>query len=97
MGKYPYIEAVSDKEQLLNHLSEQALTTINSILKDYSDGIIDFKEPTDSNGEYLFCGEAELICEKDYEPNGLEVLVMRWYESHESTEHLIYVFQDDVG
>ena len=93
--KFPLISGCSDHEILFSKLREEKLLIIERILYAYENGKIDFEEPKNDDGEYLFCGEAELIIiDKSYKPTGLETTVLRWYESHEDTEFLIEVFED---
>ena len=93
--KFPLISGCSDHEILFSKLREEKLLIIERILYAYENGKIDFEEPKNDDGEYLFCGEAELIIiDKSYIPTGLETTVLRWYESHEDTDFIIEVFED---
>lgn len=93
--KFPLLYGCTDQELLFSKLREDKLLIIEQILYAYENGKIDFEEPKNDDGEYLFCGEAELIIiDKSYKPTGLETTVLRWYESHEDTEFLIEVFED---
>lgn len=94
--KFPLLYGCTDHELIFTKLREEKLLFIERILYAYENGQIDFEEPKNDDGEYLFCGEAELIClDKKYKPTGLETTVLRWYESHEDTEFLIEVFSED--
>lgn len=94
--KFPLLYGCTDHELIFSKLREEKLLFIERILYAYENGQIDFEEPKNDDGEYLFCGEAELIClDKKYKPTGLETTVLRWYESHEDTEFLIEVFSED--
>ena len=93
--KFPLISGCSDHEIIFSKLREEKLLFIEHILYAYENGQIDFEELKDDNGEYLFCGEPSLIIkDKTYNPTGLEIVVLRWYESHEDTNYLVEVFED---
>lgn len=91
----PILKTCSDYKRIRDALTVSALRKIERILTAFSKRRIDFAEPTDESGNYIFCGEAEVvILDKRYKPTGCELIVMQWLEGHEDTDQLIEVFAE---
>ena len=88
------IKDCADGELLLSKLTKKALQDIEHVLDAYEKGDIDFISPRDEYGN-PDTGDYELVINnKNYKENGTELLVMKWVESHESTEYLLDYFTD---
>lgn len=88
--KFPLVSETTDAQELFDNLNDNALKEVEDILAAYSDNQIDIKIPEydEYTGEFL--DDFELIInDSSYVENGNEILVLRWYEDYEFTEHLI--------
>lgn len=95
MPYFPILQTCSEYKRIRDALTIPALRKIERILTAFSKRRIDFAEPTDESGNYIFCGEAEVvILDKRYKPTGCELIVMQWLEGHEDTDRLIEVFAE---
>lgn len=96
LESYRNIYGCKDKRYLFESLSREELETVENILKAYG-GKIDLDIPRDAyTGEIDFEGEFKLIIEDEsYEEVGIEVTVLKWYESLEDTSYMIDVVQSE--
>ena len=86
----------ADREMLFQHLTVKALNDVEHVLEGYHKGEIDFIEPRDEFGNPEV-GEYQLIINNaDYKQTGIELLVMKWVENHESTDYLIECLCDPL-
>lgn len=91
----PILKTCSDYKRIRDELTIPAMQKIERILTAFSKNRIDFAEPTDEDGNYTFCGMAEVIInDKRYKETGGELTVMQWFEGHEDTDRLIEVFAE---
>lgn len=87
----------ADREILFQHLTVKALQDIESVLEAYNKGDIDYIEPRDENGEPDYSGDFELVIKNpEYEEIGVEMLVMKWVDDHESTDFLVECMSDSI-
>ncbi len=94
LESYRNIYGCTDKRYLFESLSREELETVENILKAYG-GKIDLDIPRDAETEEIdFDGEFKLIIEDEsYKEVGIEVTVLKWYESLEDTSYMIDVVQ----
>lgn len=90
------ITKCADREKLFQNLTVKALQDIETVLEAYDNDEIDFVEPRDEYGN-PDTGDYELVIKKaGYEEIGIELLVMKWIENHESTDYLIACMTDSI-
>lgn len=97
LGRFKCISECEDKNYLFQKLSVSELQTVENILQAYSEGKIDLDIPRDvDTNEINFDGEFNLIIdEQPYEEIGIEVIVLKWYESLEDTGYMVDVVQTE--
>lgn len=95
LGRFRCINECSDKNYLFQKLSVSELQTVENILKAYSEGEIDLDIPRDADTEEInFDGDFNLVInEQTYKEIGIEVTVLKWYESLEDTGYMVDVVQ----
>ena len=95
LGKFKSISECEDKNYLFQKLSVSELNTVENILQAYNEGKIDLDIPRDANtNEINFDGKFNLIIdEQSYEEIGIEVTVLKWYESFEDTDYMVDTIQ----
>lgn len=95
LQKFKCISECADKNYIFRNLSVPEIHTVENILQAYKDGKIDLDIPRDvDSSEIDFDGEFNLIInEPSYEEVGIEVTVLKWYESHEDTGYMVEVVQ----
>lgn len=90
---FPILSTCNQYKRICQSLTIPALREIERILTAFTENKIDFVEPTDENGNYIFCGEAEVIIrDKRYRETGRKLIVVQWLECHEDTDRLIEVY-----
>lgn len=97
LERFKCISECEDKNYLFQKLSVSELQTVENILQAYSEGKIDLDIPRDvDTNEINFDGEFNLIIdEQPYEEIGIEVTVLKWYESLEDTGYMVDVVQTE--
>lgn len=95
---YPIICGTRDKKRLFDELSDKSLSLIENVLSAYQNELIDFAEPRGDEEEPDPSGDYKLIIhDKAYKETGLDLLIMKWYEDLESTDHFIDVMHKAEG
>lgn len=97
LGRFKCISECEDKNYLFQKLSVSELQTVENILQAYSEEKIDLDIPRDvDTNEINFDGEFNLIIdEQPYEEIGIEVTVLKWYESLEDTGYMVDVVKTE--
>lgn len=92
--QYQILSETTDYECLLHNFNCKQLKTIRDILEAYPNRI-DLQIPRYDDGMVDFCGDFELIIkDKTYQPNGYEILVLKWIEDYENTGCLVEILQE---
>lgn len=93
--KFQRISECADKNYLFRNLSVPELHMVENILQAYKKGKINLDVSRDvDTHEINFDGEFNLIIEEpSYEEIGIEVTVLKWFESYEDTGYMIDVVQ----
>lgn len=92
---YKNIESCKDGKYLIDNLNIENLNAIENILIAYNSNKINIIEPKCENGDFDCYGEFGLLVnDSSYVENGMETIVLKWYEDYEDTEYLIDYFNE---
>lgn len=86
---YFYIEKCKDKNILYSNLNNNDLNIIEKTLEAYSLEKIELTTEYKDYENYCYL----TIKDTSYEENGLELLILKWYEDYETTNCLVEIFK----
>lgn len=95
--RFQCISGCADKNYLFQKLSVSELHKVENVLQAYVEGKIDLYIPKNADTEEIdFDGDFDLIIkEASYDEIGMEVTVLKWYESLENTDYMVDVIQSE--
>lgn len=94
--QFHFIDECRDSRKLYDSLDGKELAAIETILRAYKDGKIDFLEPRDKNKEPDPNGHFKLITSVSYKETGFELDVLKWYNDFIDTECLIDIIKSCI-